>query len=573
LTFTDSFGRNLNNLGFGFGSRTGGSNNEHYIKGLLVTKLGSDPSKYSVDNISPLANNLYVDNTPGNQKLGIGTSSPDSTLEVDGTESHKTVVTSGAGFAASNYVTMGTGTGITTSPACSNAANGNGTTNFTASSTVVGTGTSFAATMVGDQIVLPDGVIDTIASYTSATSITTNTTHIECPGAYTVLTSAITIAGTSSPTISIGTTGTSATASTTNIGTSTGATQDINLGSTGSGNAAAGTTVNIQGGTTANTAVTIGTNGAGGITLDTGTTGTINIGGNANAKTYNIGAVGSTNANSTFHIADSTAAIQAITIGSTSSSSSVLIQGGSSDITLTTATNNKVQIGSSTTDGNSTILVLDSFNSTTEPTETDGAMYYSTALNTFRCGALGIWTNCGGFASSITNAPTVGASSTAENAFTTTAATDQTFTIPANFCQPGKVIKINAWGYYSVTSTTAPTITIRLRLDSNAGTLLGATAAAVSVASVTNQEWYFNTSLACKTAGSSGTVDSEGWYLISTTGNSSFTQNQFVATSPPADITVNTTTSHVIVPTAQFSLSGASNVATLRQFTITSAGP
>jgi hypothetical protein len=209
LTVSDSYGRDLSNLGFGFGSRTGGSNNNHYIKGLLVTKLGTDTSRYNVATVSPMGGNMYSDNTNG--RLGIGTASPDSTLEVNGTESHKTIATSGAGVAAGNWILEGSGTGFGTTTSCTTT--GSSGTNYTANSSIVGTGTSFTSQMVGDQIVLPDGTIDTIATFTDSTHITTTSTHLECPGPYTVLTPALTITGTATPLINIG----SATTDTTQV--------------------------------------------------------------------------------------------------------------------------------------------------------------------------------------------------------------------------------------------------------------------------------------------------------------------------------------------------------------------
>jgi hypothetical protein len=55
-----------------------------------------------------------------------------------------------------------------------------------------------------------------------------------------------------------------------------------------------------------------------------------------------------------------------------------------------------VQIGSSTTDNDANLLILDSYN-TTDPTGTAGAMYYSTSTNSFRCfgGASPVWGDCG----------------------------------------------------------------------------------------------------------------------------------------------------------------------------------
>ncbi|HVO86562.1 MAG TPA: hypothetical protein VMT23_02405, partial [Candidatus Binatia bacterium] len=183
LTYNDSFGRNLTNLDFGFGSRTGGSTNNHYIKGLLVTKLGSDPSKYHIDTVTPLANNLYMDTTSGAQKLGIGITSPTSVLDVAGSSVNGAV----AGFSNLVYntgtVSEGTGTGL---PAC-------GTTGaagaaYTANTTVTGSGTNFTTggVLAGDLITLPDGVTDTIASVGGTTTLTTNSSHIECSGSYTI---------------------------------------------------------------------------------------------------------------------------------------------------------------------------------------------------------------------------------------------------------------------------------------------------------------------------------------------------------------------------------------------------
>jgi hypothetical protein len=248
------------------------------------------------------------------------------------------------------------------------------------------------------------------------------------------------------------------------------------------------------------------------------------------------------------------------------------------DFVITTAgtvqlqpTSGNVTVGASNTTGE--LFVLDTDTDTTESSAVAGGMYYNSSLRSFRCSVGTTWTSCGGFTTSMTNASTIGANSTAENAFTTTAATDQTYTLPADFCQPGRVITIHAQGYYSVTAATTPTITYRLRLDSNAGTLLGASATPTAGSGVSNQIWYFDSSIACKTAGAGGTVDAEGWSVISTTGNNTFTSAAFNAASPPADITVNTTATHALVPTAQFSLSGASNAAVLRQFTVVAAGP
>src|SRR5206468_10562153 len=69
--------------------------------------------------------------------------------------------------------------------------------------------------------------------------------------------------------------------------------------------------------------------------LQTVASGTINIGtDNVASKTINIGSVGSTAQNTTTHIADSSAGVQSVTIGSTNSSSATSIKSGTGSITL-----------------------------------------------------------------------------------------------------------------------------------------------------------------------------------------------------------------------------------------------
>ncbi|QQS17909.1 hypothetical protein IPL68_04590 [Candidatus Saccharibacteria bacterium] len=64
--------------------------------------------------------------------------------------------------------------------------------------------------------------------------------------------------------------------------------------------------------------------------------------------------------------------------------------------TLLTAdvTNGNVQIGSATTNATANQFILDSYNNATDPTGTNGAMYYNTATGTFRCYENSAWKDC-----------------------------------------------------------------------------------------------------------------------------------------------------------------------------------
>jgi hypothetical protein len=165
--------------------------------------------------------------------------------------------------------------------------------------------------------------------------------------------------------------------------------------------------VTIGGTLTANGGITTTTSTA--LTIDSGTSGNILIGTGTNAKTISIGnTVSSTALNlisgtgginiGTDPIAKTIsigtgAAANTLVIGSTNTTSATTIQSGSGNITFAVGNNTsgKVIIGNS---GTTTpdLLVLD--NGTTDPTGTNGAMYYNTTLNKFRCFENSSWKNC-----------------------------------------------------------------------------------------------------------------------------------------------------------------------------------
>jgi hypothetical protein len=198
-----------------------------------------------------------------------------------------------------------------------------------------------------------------------------------------------------------------------NIGTSNFA-HNINIGNTG----ATGTQAIVMGGN-GNTANTIDIDaGTGATGIEIGNTNTahgIQIGSNATGDNDIL--LGGANAGSTLTLEAGTAAsaiqigngatahgiqigtgaaVQTVAIGSTNGSSSTTIQGGSNNITLSTSTGNKVQVGSSASDSNVTLFGLDSYDNASDPTGFAGAMYYNSnaGVLAFRCYQNGAWTNC-----------------------------------------------------------------------------------------------------------------------------------------------------------------------------------
>jgi hypothetical protein len=426
-------------------------------------------------------------------------------------------------------------------------------------------------------------------------------------------------------TINIGKTGSAAFTTAINLGTSTGAAQTVTAGSSNSGssvsltggatsltvnNTNASVTGNLSVSGTYNTntftssslvfgaagTATIQAASGQGLSIDAGTTATLNLGNSSNNKTINIG-VDSATANTTaVNIGTSTGAAQTIKIGGTGTSSStshasttVTFQGGatvatvanagvtvksygnaaaallvqnSSNVSLLTAdaSATKVQIGSSSTDSTGVLLVLDSFNSATEPTEVDGAMYYNTALNSFRCGRSSVWVDCNtGLVKSNTSVSSAISNTAAETNF------DINYSMPANSCTPGRVYRIFASGVYSTTST--PSLDFRMKVGT---TVLGATTQSLATQTgASNQQWYLEFRFICITAGASGTVEPMGRAVIWTT-NTSSTATHMGGT---ATVTIDTTAAQTLQLSADWSVGSTSNTVTMRQFLVESLGP
>jgi hypothetical protein len=238
-----------------------------------------------------------------------------------------------------------------------------------------------------------------------------------------------------------------------NIGTT-----DANILTLGTGNTvrftvnSAASTLTGNGATTLTSSGTMTLNSATATALgiDSGTTGAINIGTGANAKTitlgnttgttainFNTGTGGSTfnTTNGAFALNTGTGAINIgtdaaaknITIGNTTGTTGVNIDSGSGNINLRpggSGTTANVQIGAGGA-GSTTpdLLVLDRKSDAGDPAGTNGAMYYNASTNKFRCFENSAWTDCITTAGATTGSKTTYKSANQTNN-TTTLATD-----------------------------------------------------------------------------------------------------------------------------------------------------
>lgn len=142
-------------------------------------------------------------------------------------------------------------------------------------------------------------------------------------------------------------------------------------------------------------------------------------------------------------------------------------------------------------------------------------------------------------------------------------------TIPANFMQDGRVLRLTAYGRHSTTAT--PTVTFRIRWGGVAGTVLAASGAITAGSAVTAAIWKVEAVLQVRSNGSSGTIFTVGTARLgedaaSTVGSATnaagddFMGSAGVAT--PAAVTVDLTADTALSITATWSAASASNTLT-----------
>ncbi len=357
------------------------------------------------------------------------------------------------------------------------------------------------------------------------------------------------------------------------------------------GNGQSGTTVDIDAGTSS-TGIEIGnTSTAHGIKIGTNATGDndVSIGGTNASSTLTLEGGTASSAiqignGSTAHgiqIGANAAGVQTISIGNAVASSALTLTAGSGNMALNTTSGtitlqsttsgqinlipggtSNISIGTSDTTG--TLLVLDTDTDSTEQTAIAGAIYYNSALRSFRCGINDSpnWVSCiGGLLSSNTSPSSAIANTATETAFSLS------YAMPANYCTAGRVIRWTATGVFSTATTN---ITLTLRMRTSTPTTLAVSGAINVPTAQTSRGWRLEGQTICNAAPSGSTAtESQGMVNLGLT-NITLGGGEMVSTGTTNLATNGALTLQV---TAKWSAAATGTTITMRQFIIEGLGP
>lgn len=140
-------------------------------------------------------------------------------------------------------------------------------------------------------------------------------------------------------------------------------------------------------------------------------------------------------------------------------------------------------------------------------------------------------------------------------------------TIPGNYMQDGRVLRLKAYGKLSTTGT--PTITFALRWGGVSGTLIATTEALTNGSGVTNVNWSIEIMIIVRANGSSGTLLAMGDAVLHTSATAVL-HNVFGVSGydAPAVVTADLTVDSPLSLTADWSAASASNTLTGMFYTI-----
>jgi hypothetical protein len=142
-------------------------------------------------------------------------------------------------------------------------------------------------------------------------------------------------------------------------------------------------------------------------------------------------------------------------------------------------------------------------------------------------------------------------------------------TVPANYMQFDRCLRLRAFGKLSTTGT--PTITFAIRWGGVAGTLLATTEAITCASGAANTAWSIEAYIQTRTNGATGTLLAFGDVTVNLTASTQ-TSGVFGVSGfdAPAAVTVDLTADKALSLTADWSASSASNTITGMHYTLES---
>lgn len=134
-------------------------------------------------------------------------------------------------------------------------------------------------------------------------------------------------------------------------------------------------------------------------------------------------------------------------------------------------------------------------------------------------------------------------------------------TIPANYMQDGRTLRIRAFGKLSTTGT--PTITFALRWGGISGTLLATTEAITCASGASNTGWALEAIVQTRSNGAAGSLFVMGEVTVNLTASTCTSQAFGVSGfDAPAAVTCDLTADTALSITADWSANSASNTLT-----------
>ena len=142
-------------------------------------------------------------------------------------------------------------------------------------------------------------------------------------------------------------------------------------------------------------------------------------------------------------------------------------------------------------------------------------------------------------------------------------------TIPANYMQDGRNLRVTAYGRYSVTAT--PTLTFALRWGGVSGTIIAQTGAITCGSGVTAGQWKLHALIQTRSNGATGTLFTMGEVILhedavavagTVTNYGMVNPMASAGVTTPAAVTVDLTADTALSITGDWSAASASNTIT-----------